>query len=399
MADQPTNEQAFPLRVRVLEGPLSVSVIQDGQQPGTIRLTGRALPYRPVVFEGEQRSKLTWYPGNPKATHQVAGPVEMPTVLHGIWKDRYIGDGQARALARLFEDIRRRGPLIEVSWGEGALADDAGNTQIVGDPFTRQGILKKTKFTFEIPQRVEYELTFEWNGLDDLTSAPVTATSILRPSGALNDAGGLIDDLAATVEAFLDFQSSRVFQQAAQTVQQIHDALGAVDAVSTAISTAAINAAAVATLPYQLAGSMVATADSAREAAQDIRRAFESIVLAYAAPTDDPIPLFNLQGDILTVLGSSSDAAATCARASDNLGQAVLPDVIAEVRPSAGSDLRDLARFYYGDPDGWVDIANFNDLPSSQVPAYATGPSDRGAQTIRIPRRPAGPNQALNEGC
>jgi hypothetical protein len=34
------------------------------------------MPYTGVAWEGEQHSKLTWYPGNPVATQQVLGPRE-----------------------------------------------------------------------------------------------------------------------------------------------------------------------------------------------------------------------------------------------------------------------------------------------------------------------------------
>ena len=57
------------------------------------------------------------------------------------------------------------------------------------------------------------------------------------------------------------------------------------------------------------------------------------------------------------------------------------------VRPPAGSDLRDLAVKYYGNPDLWFLIADFNDLPSSEVPANPSGPSDNGGPPIYIPRQ------------
>ena len=41
-----------------------------------LRLSGRALPYRPFELSGTQRHSVEWYPGSPIGTLQVYGAKE-----------------------------------------------------------------------------------------------------------------------------------------------------------------------------------------------------------------------------------------------------------------------------------------------------------------------------------
>ena len=78
--------------------------------------------------------------------------------------------------------------------------------------------------------------------------------------------------------------------------------------------------------------------------------------------------------------------ATSAAQTAASIAAKQVPDIIAIVRPPAGSDLRDLAIKYFGNSDLWYDIADFNDLWSSEVPTTPSGPSDLGSPPIYVPR-------------
>jgi hypothetical protein len=103
-------------------------------------------------------------------------------------------------------------------------------------------------------------------------------------------------------------------------------------------------------------------------------------------PTDDPLDQLDGMASQFDVLESVDLTSEKVAQQAAILASQSQPIVIAEVRPPAGSDLRDLAAKYYdGNSELWVLIAEFNDLDSSEVPATPTGPSDLGAPPILIP--------------
>jgi len=77
----------------------------------------------------------------------------------------------------------------------------------------------------------------------------------------------------------------------------------------------------------------------------------------------------------------------------------IVPEIIAEVVAPQGVDLRDLALKYYGDPDSWFAIAQFNDLDSSAVPPMPSGPGDVPPAPIRIPRLQTGAEADVRQNC
>jgi hypothetical protein len=76
-----------------------------------------------------------------------------------------------------------------------------------------------------------------------------------------------------------------------------------------------------------------------------------------------------------------------------------VPDTLAIERVPAGTDLRDLALKHYGDADSWWAIAQYNNFPSSEVPAPPAGPSDDPALPVQIPRLVPGTSSDMRASC
>lgn len=175
----------------------------EGDNPITVLLRGRAMPYPAVAFEGEQHSKLTWYPGNPVATQQVLGPRESSTTIHGFWKDRFIRGSilkngsdtaiqSAAQAVQLFEQLRRAGKRVRVQWSH----------QV------RSGLIKRFVATPDRVQDQAWEIEFEFASRDD-EEAPKASTEQAAPAGndllkrqnALEDLATLSPDMAFALAA------------------------------------------------------------------------------------------------------------------------------------------------------------------------------------------------------
>jgi hypothetical protein len=156
----------------------------------------------------------------------------------------------------------------------------------------------------------------------------------------------------------------------------------------------------VATFPAGAARALIGATSLALDAATAAEAQFIDLAAGRALlPMDDGIGLLLSKIQTFALLGSTDAVKASSAQAADGVAQQAEPEVIAEVMAPAGTDLRDLALRFYGDPDSWWAIADYNNLGTSEVPRPPTGPSDHPALTIRIPRLQGGPQSDLRQNC
>lgn len=390
------SSQALALTFRVLTPPLSSQQLQIGQPNGVVSLTGRALPYRPIIFTGKQRVKTTWYAGNPNATQQVMGPTEEPTTINGVWKDRFLGNGQARELANLFDNIRRSGAQIEMTWGAGVLAGD-----VFGHQFMRVGVISMVEFTLDRPQDVAWKVTFDWANRGERVSPPILSVGVENPREGLNQ---IISKLGAMTDTVLNF-SSDAYTRVVGVDQEITDAVAQVGNriidVGVAIDNATAIGSSLTNVPRTIIERGIAVSLEAVQVGRNMRQASEDIeALAYAVQ-DQAEELLGFKTHQIAIQQSSSEEQETAANVAAGLTGQLFPEVIAEVRPPVGTDLRDLAQTHYGDPDLWYIIAVYNGIIGSRVPDLPTGSSDNPFATrpIAIPNRIVGVLGDIRKGA
>jgi hypothetical protein len=395
----PTLDQAEAFVITVLDGPLSSTVLMAGEAPGVVALQGRSLPYRPISFAGRQRVKTRYYAGNTVATQQVTGPVEEPTTVSGFWKDRFLGDGVAMGLILLFDQIRRTGPQLQVAWGG----------------FVRTGVLQQFKATPDNTQDIAWEAVFEWASQGEQVAPLISATPASNPREGLravfDDSTAVVDSLGsflqtapARIVGFSDQVTDKLDSATNAVLEQVDLLNGIVDAVTT-----------VADLPREVVERGITLSRAIAASLRNVEEGLLDPLLELASPSesgvwvgakalvynvkDDPLGLLVYLDEKLQVLRNVGAALETCLNTADELEAQLYPTVIAEERPPAGTDLRDLAIKHYGDADLWWIIAQFNGLDTSAVPALPTEPSDNPARTIKIPRRSTGALADLRKAC
>lgn len=385
-----------------------------------IELVATALPMQGVTFGTEQRIKTTYYPGNPVASQTVTGPIKTNTTITGRWMDLSLGDGATRLLIRDIEYLCERGIPVEVRWG--------GKPAPYGEdpPIVRQGLIKKFDPKYYRTVHAEWSLEFEWRG-DALQTAPLTFAASLSPSNDLVDFSDMLTSAQDETQSWIETASS-VIGKGTNAMLTVSDALDSVQN-SVADMTILCDGAsemlqAAAELPSSIVDRIRGMCDAIVLNCWNARATFDCYVGLWAGlkllpkdgepwrvaaelfakevkqaklaflPTDDPLDRLDQQTAAYALVQTWDRTAEKSHQIGATYAAKQVPEVIATVRPPAGSDLRDLAIQYYGDPDLWIIIADYNGLSSSEVPSTPTGPSEWSAPPIQIPRQNA-QNMAL----
>lgn len=383
-----------------------------------IELRGTALPFRPASLGGtQQRLKTTHYVGNPVGTQTAGGPVKLAVSWAGRWMDVDLGEGAARALVLQFEALAERAIPLEVRWGGRQLSSGE-------DPaIVRRGKIAKFEPRYHQAGHIEWTCDFEWSGEALQTKAP-TFSKAFAPS---MDFSALSEQLGQTLDETQSWRDVAwtFIGSGAGVMLTVFDALD--DVQNAIVAALAITDAATgmlvdsAEMPSQVLDRIQGICDRIIVSCEDARAAHDDAVGLWAGPnaspgsdradagrafqsqarraklalfpTDDPLARLDSQDVLYDLVLSWDLLAAQAAITSVGVAGQQVPDIIAIERPPVGSDLRDLAVKYYANADDWDIIADYNDLPDSEVPANPSGPSDDGGPPIYIPRLPDMPSQ------
>lgn len=391
------DSQALPVQVKVLEGILSATQLQDGQPPGVVQLVGRQLPFRGVKFGRRMRVKTVFYPGNPNGTQQTIGSTLKPTTFNGEWPDRYLGDGQGSALAETFDSICAAGASVEVSWG-GNLTGTTEAPSLSGTPIVRVGIITEFEVTYDRFQDPQWSMECEWRSKGGASAPSISATPKINPREGFSNVVDGLQLATATLQAVQAGPQLRLGLPSAAT-DALNRAFEAVTATVDTISQATGAVTSTIVIPEQAAQQLIGACKNGIDALHVMTTTILGIKLTTLEVRDSALDIIRTRDQFFTILSSSDAAGEVCVDAANGVLVNVEPDVIAEVRAPAGTDLRDLAIKFYGDPDMWYAIAAFNGIDGSAVPSPPSGPSDDPARPIRIPRAQPGSSSDLRAQC
>lgn len=383
-------------------GATSFTIAQLSGPKAVLTLIGRALPYRPISFSGEQRAEFTWYTGNPVATMQVLGSEENETTIEGIWKDKFLGttilsafdsNGQptiATGIATLKDDtgasvnlttawdvvqaanvMRREGQLVSVTWAN----------------VVRHGLMKKFVFSPENIHDFKWEMVFQWISQGDVSfpANPVTGSSFGDFVQNIAAAAQVIQGIADTVTTSISVGKSYV-NSLTNTLATVNNAISDLADTVTSISQSTID-----------------PSSAAQKGAAQATQAINDLVLLSSAVTAAPSVVVSADytntptgingvasvstqsyGQVLSVelatrqlLKASRQSQAQAAQQRAQLLKQIDVDIIAVFIAQNNTDLRDVSTQYYGTPDDWIQIRTFNHFTSSKLTA---------GQTVFVPK-------------
>jgi len=387
-----------------------------GGRNRAITLVGRALPYRPLSLEGEQRVKITNPAGNPIGYGTVMGSVEGETQIDGFWKDKYLNystafaerPGQApiilvqpRGATRsedpstsgtpvtsavdainLLDSVRTEGQLLEVQWGY----------------VIRRGYLKKFSQKWHNVHDCEWSANFAWVSKDRAPESPE-----FGPPAGQREVGSNLRSILRDAMRIMDFpraMMSEYMQEYRNFLNRIADASYSIDQSVTGLIDEASPIRAASEIQTTLGGIAQAAfnikekteADGFAGIFEDYRRAipFGSYIGTSSGSADsrfaaaeqaaleaiDPEEVMKAQ---LYVRETVSDLRRVQdeTEARRRYFEATPDRALGLYRAREGDDLRYVSQLYYGTPTQWRALMLFNGLDTTEL--YP-------GQTITIPR-------------
>jgi hypothetical protein len=335
-----------------------------------LRLTARALPYRPYTLKATQRVETTWYPGSPEGSATVLGGSHEPTTIHGFWKEKYIGDTTivsaaldgtqivtVRELVDAMDSLRGEGQEVEVTW----------------DEEVRRGLITEFERRWHNPQDVEWEVTFQWLSVGSAESQPeldgeTSVGDTASVMGAQND--------ALQASATPPFPVSSDFSDTLTTqLLDIADSVASARGVVANLLIAAIS-------PFDAARRMVAITGAVAEQAQtliDTLAGAPSRLLNAGVEVEQMTlgQIIAAEGYVREMQRNARALKRTAVLRQQVLARAIQNDLLAVHRARDGQDLRDVSRIYYGTAFEWRRLMNFNELESAELVA---------GQVVLVPR-------------
>jgi hypothetical protein len=391
-------------------------------QKRLIRLSGRALPYRPFNLSGDQRHDLTWYQGSPEGTLQVLGAKENQTSINGWWKDRYIrpvelmspeelreagivgrkilgqfGEGgngafssvagqegsaaaqvngvplSVRELAEEIDNVRREGQFLKVSWMH----------------LVRSGLLAKFDQKWHTAQDLEWSITFTWiNQGIDLAELPVQtgsldlADSVSEIQNQLSaievafGAGTTNPRLRDTGITSIKLSSGAPFKALKEIERSILD----VKLASLALEKTVVTNVKTVLSPIASLRRSAGVFNFIKQRAANILKSLDKVLAVLLSAADFAF------GSVLAERTTFRDQRRAALRImgiaairQEQLEKRLEPELIDSFIARENQDLRDVATLHYGTPDGWQALKRFNELSSSKLEA---------GQLIFVPRNP-----------
>lgn len=340
-------------------------------------LNTRCLPYRPIKIGGKQRAEFTWYAGSPVATVQVLGTEEDPIELQGFWKERFLDSTSAILggipvatvidLVDVVDTLRREGQEVQLTWGH----------------LTRYGIITEFEQTWHNPYDCEWSLTFSPISIEPVVpqttrpNKPDMAQALAATEAAIaawstsriqRVGPNISDSLAATYEE-LDEQLANQLKEVREAVE------GTVGGFFSSIDAARRMGAALVNTVRLLSVFAQSTLQRSQNVLMDTQDLANTLTLGQVdvlAGNPEAVSLASkLQARLFK---SEQESASTELRDVfiEEIGpvvQSLAPPLVATFLANNDMDLRDVSLRFYGTPDQWRFLKDYNLLTSSKLEA------------------------------
>lgn len=328
-----------------------------------LALRGRALPYRPLTLNGEQRVEVEFYPGVPEGTATVLGPTEKPTDINGFWKTKFLGDSRqgtapfmldnepvftARDAVRAVDSVRLLGQLLEVTWLD----------------TLRRGFLRAFEQKWHTSEDVEWRLTFEW-----ISRGEVTAPAVLVNDASVGDAFSDVSSLFG----FLDSIQLPTLPLADEVIAGLQAFVNGIGNAILSAEDAVVQLTDKVLSPVRAVRGLVATLQSLEDEAglmlEFLTARTDADFGSSAAGSQGYSERLSAALYREELKAWAQELRRTSVERRTSLLRQVTTTLLATYVAREGDDLRDVARQFYGTPFEWRRLLTFNDLSSMQLEA------------------------------
>jgi hypothetical protein len=227
---------------------------RPGEQPRSLRLSGRAGPVDEMAWPVEMRGEVEWHNGTGNSTVQLYGSEEGEVEFEFKWESRLLAPGEALldgmqiadadALEQALADFVRTRTLVFVLWRQRPL---------VG--FLRRHDPHERGFS-------EYGVTLTFQPTEPPRPVPPSRAHITSPRSLYEDLRDSFEDVIATAERIVTLARSTV-DDAAQAVAGVRDGLSRMGAVVDSQDLVARDATGVRRATGEMLSEIVSTSTGA----------------------------------------------------------------------------------------------------------------------------------------
>lgn len=325
-------------------------ILSSGQTGELVTLMGNMMPKVPFVFGGKQRIKKEHYAGYSEPTLHVLGSEEDDITIKGTFKDKRYKDPEMKNVAteiqQLLDSIRIRGNLVRISMGE----------------FERYAVISQCQFDLRRLSNLDYSITFAIIGFNAPTNARYLQKNKEFPFSINRDLIQAAEDFQAENDNIPDSVPRSIGDQIRELTSTI--------------------ATAVATVTG-FVDNILATAEDVRSSvarAKGLIKYTQGKVNAYKR-TVGGLDHYDIDHPLTTRYQSAKfytggvAAASTLASVLERLRQRLA--ALRENTPIGrhlvrqGDTLQKIAIKFYGSPDNWRRIYEYNNLQTTDLSAVA----------------------------
>jgi hypothetical protein len=302
----------------------------------------RTAPHGDIEQQLQVKTVRTEYPGSDEPTEQVLAATWQPFDLGGEWQDRHAGQGFAMATYRDFARMVLRAPLVRLQLEQWSII----------------GLITNLRLSYVWEKRVAWTATISPHVHETVGSAR-TAGKILQPSSRPpREHAAIVEDAAADLRAASD--AARLLPTTGTTTQDAGIQLDLVDAnvdrlnVSVA---AGLEIDATAKL-QSIAGQFRATRDASISASVSLRPVRSGTLAGF----DDAVLWLRLDEYARSSQANQRALALSAQEAEDEARNTAQARPLAIYRPAAGESPYRISARFYGTPNEWRRIWEFNAL-------------------------------------
>jgi LysM repeat protein len=321
-------------------------LLPNGSEGERIVLIGNLMPKIPFKFGGTQRIKKEFYAGYSEPTMHVLGPEETDITINGEFKDKRYTNRQLKNIATEFQKqvdaFRIRGNIVKIRLGE----------------FERFAIISTTSFEMERLSKIRYAITFSIIGLN----APRNARFLNRAKEVPFAINKELLEQATNFQAQFSVIPDSVPRSVGEQLNAlISDVAGAIATVTGFIDQI------VSTV--QDIQKSVERAKGLIKYAQNKLRSYKRIAGSFQP--------FNSQQALTgryesakfysASLAGASALTSTLQRLKARLAQLAASLPLGRHLVVTGDTLQKIAIKFYGSPDNWKRIYDFNNLQSTDL--------------------------------
>lgn len=328
------------------EGMLIQEILNSGSEGDRVRLVGNLMPQVPFKFGGSQRIKKEYYSGYSEPTMHVLGPEETDITINGEFKDKRYTNRELKNIATEFQQqidaIRIRGNVVRITMGE----------------FDRYCIILRTDFEMQRLSKVKYSITFSIIGFNAPKNARFLQRSKEIPFAINKD---LIDAAIGFQETNSNIPDSVPRSIGDQITALTSDVAGAIGTVTGFVDQILST--------VQDVQKSVTRAKGLIKYAQNKLRTYKRTVGAFKA-FDDTAALTGRYESAKFYTGALRQSASLTAllqRLKARVAQLNSELPLARHLVVVGDNLQKIAIKFYGSPDNWKKIYDYNNLTTTEL--------------------------------